>query len=65
MLEQSKKIIVWALGDADSYGGHIQALKNAIESGRVSSSVVSELNEKLNEWVSEQEAFLKVRLYGK
>ena len=65
MLEQSKKIINWALNDADSYGGHIQSLKTAIESGRVSTDVVAELNEKLSEWVGEQAELLKGRLSGK
>jgi len=53
MTSEANKIITWAAAESNGHGAHISALTTAIESGRVSSSVVTELKAKRSEWVSE------------
>lgn len=53
MTNESKKIVNWAAAQSNGHGAHISALTDAINSGRVSDSVVEELKITRKEWNKE------------
>ena len=50
MTNEAYKIIQWALLDQNSYGGHIDALTYAINSGRIKGATLSQVEAKRAEW---------------
>ena len=54
MNNEAKKIIRWAQKDFNNYGGHIDALTYAINSGRVQGETLEQIKEKRTEWAAER-----------
>jgi hypothetical protein len=53
MTNEAKKIIDWALTEQNNYGGHIDALAYAINSGRVQGEALEQIKAKRTEWVAQ------------
>jgi len=53
MTNETKKIIDWALTEYNNYGGHIDALTHAINSGRVQGLTLEQIKEKRTEWAAQ------------
>lgn len=53
MTTEAKKIIGWALTEQNNYGGHIDALTYAINSGRIQGETLEQVKQKRTEWAAQ------------